>query len=107
MVRDDPTRRRRKALAAECEAGPAARKTAKAAPPIPSIRGGKGANVGDAEKRKGDRKGADTKTCVVCPDKPARDHLKAEDHRADSVFWREECWSKYQKGGWQEEVASS
>ena len=92
MGREDATRGRKRVAAAEGEASPAAKKKAKAAPPPLSNRGGKGAAAGDAEKRKGDKKGAEVKTCVVCLDKPARDHLKAEEHRADSVFWCEECF---------------
>ena len=110
MGREDASRRRKRSAAAEGEASSAAKKKAKETPPPLPNRGGKGAAAGDAEKREGDKKGVEAKTCVVCPDKPARDHLKAEEHRVDSVFWCEECWAEFEKGdrgGWKEKAASS
>ena len=107
MAKDDGARKKKRPVATDGAEGPAAKKKVKETQQPQPHRGGKGAATGDAEKGKGGKKGTEARTCAVCPDKPARDHLKPEEHRADSVFWCEECWAKFEKCGLKEEAASS
>ena len=73
-------------------------------------RGNGGAGAKEADKKKEGQNNVEARFCVVCPRKPARDHLKPGQHREGTEYWCEECWDKFErteKGGWQSSAAAS
>ena len=50
----------------------------------------------EAEKQQAE-KISQTKMCVNCPSKQAREHLWPDEQRDDSVYWCEACWAVFNK----------
>ena len=102
--------RKRKPGATESADGPAAKRRAKEEQRAKPRRGSGGADARETDKKKEGKKSTEARICSVCPNKPARDHLRPGEHCEGTEYWCEECWEKLEgdkRGRWKSNAAAS
>ena len=81
MAKDDGTgKKRRKPAATDRAEGPVAKRRAQDTQRTKPRRSSAEADASEKDKRKDVKKSSGELMCSVCPDKPARDHLRPGEH---------------------------
>ena len=94
---EETGRKKRKMATPERNCVPVAKRRAQDAHKAKPRRSSPGDDAGERNKKKGTNKAPKEIVCVFCFEKPAFDHLLPGEHKENTEYWCNDCWSEYRK----------